>query len=60
VDKKTKTRFNPQNPENKIKIWALYNGARVSGLKNSVSVGSVWEVRVEGIGPTVSETHPHE
>jgi hypothetical protein len=29
------TRSSPQNPKNKIKIWAVYNGPQVSGLKNS-------------------------
>jgi hypothetical protein len=42
VDKKTETRSNPQNPKNKIKIWAVYNVPRVSGLKNLVSIGLVW------------------
>jgi hypothetical protein len=42
VDKKTETHSNPQNPKNKIKIWAVYKGLQISGLKNSVSIGLVW------------------
>jgi hypothetical protein len=42
VDKKIETHFNSQNPKNKIKIWAVYNGSRVSGMKILVSIGLVW------------------
>jgi hypothetical protein len=42
MDKQTETRSNSQNPKNKIKIWTVYNGPRISGLKNSVSIELVW------------------
>jgi hypothetical protein len=34
--KKTETRLNPKTLAKSKAIWAVYNGPRVSGLKNSV------------------------